>query len=63
MNNQNHIDANLYFKGKVILLKNELINLGTFNEDIKATGIKTAKSTLEIARTEKAISLAPSKDA
>ena len=38
MNNLRNHDINLYFKGKVILLRNELINLGTFNEDIKATG-------------------------
>ena len=38
MNNLRNHDVNLYFKGKVILLRNELINLGTFNEDIKATG-------------------------
>ena len=39
MNILRHDYVNLYFKGKVILLRNELINLGTFNEDIKATGI------------------------
>ena len=38
MNKQNDLDVNLYFKGKVILLRNELINLGTFNEDIKEIG-------------------------
>ena len=38
MNNQRHHDVNLYFKGKVILLRIELINLGTFNPEIKATG-------------------------
>ena len=38
MSKQSDIDVNLYFKGKVILLRNELINLGTFNEDIKALG-------------------------
>ena len=44
MNNLRHHDVNLYFKGKVILLRNELINLGTFNEDIKATGINLTEN-------------------
>ena len=38
MSKQSDLDVNLYFKGKVILLRNELINLGAFNEDIKETG-------------------------
>ena len=38
MSKQSDLDINLYFKGKVILLRNELINLRTFNEDIKAIG-------------------------
>ena len=38
MNNLKHIDINLYFKEKVILLRNELIDLGTFNPDIKEIG-------------------------
>ena len=38
MNNQNHIDVNIYFEHKVALLKNELIILGTFNPDIKEIG-------------------------
>ena len=38
MNKQSNHDVNLYFKGKVILLRNELINLGTFNPDIKEIG-------------------------
>ena len=44
MNNLRHHDINIYFKGKVILLRNELINLGTFNEDIKATGINLTEN-------------------
>ena len=44
MNNLRNHDINLYFKGKVILLRNELINLGTFNEDIKATGINLTEN-------------------
>ena len=38
MSKQSDLDVNLYFKKKVHSLRNELINLGTFNEDIKATG-------------------------
>ena len=38
MNNQKHIHVNIYFEHKVDSLRNELINLGTFNEDIKALG-------------------------
>ena len=38
MNNLNHINANIYFEHKVFFLRNELINLGTFNPDIKETG-------------------------
>ena len=38
MNNQNHIDVNIYFEHKVDSLRNELINLGTFNPDIKEIG-------------------------
>ena len=38
MNNQKHIHANIYFEHKVASLRNELINLGTFNPDIKALG-------------------------
>ena len=38
MNKQSDLDVNLYFKDQVILLRNELINLGTFNPDIKETG-------------------------
>ena len=38
MSKQSDLDVNLYFKGKVILLRNELINLGTFNEDIEEIG-------------------------
>ena len=38
MNNLKHIGANIYFEAKVVSLRNELINLGTFNPDLKATG-------------------------
>ena len=38
MNNQKHIHVNIYFEYKVNSLRNELINLGTFNPDIKALG-------------------------
>ena len=38
MNNQKHINANIYFEHKVASLRNELINLGTFNPNIKALG-------------------------
>ena len=38
MNNLKHIGANIYFEHKVASLKNELINLGTFNPNIKALG-------------------------
>ena len=38
MNNLKHIGANIYFEHKVDSLRNELINLGTFNYNIKALG-------------------------
>ena len=38
MSKQNDPDINLYFEYKVAFLRNELINLGTFNPDIKETG-------------------------
>ena len=38
MNKQSDIDASIYFKQKVDSLRNELINLRTFNEDIKSLG-------------------------
>ena len=38
MNNQKHIHVNIYFEHKVDSLRNELINLGTFNPDIKTIG-------------------------
>ena len=38
MNNQKHINASIYFEEKVSSLRNELIDLGTFNSDIKALG-------------------------
>ena len=44
MNKQSDLDVNLYFKDQVILLRNELINLGTFNPDIKALGRNLAEN-------------------
>ena len=38
MSKQSDLDVNLYFEEKVVSLRNELINLGTFNEDIKEIG-------------------------
>ena len=38
MSKQSDLDVNLYFKKKVHSLRNELINLGTFNPGIKALG-------------------------
>ena len=38
MNNLKHIGASIYFEHKVSSLRNELINLGTFNYNIKALG-------------------------
>ena len=38
MNKQSNFDASIYFKDQVVFLRNELINLGTFNPDIKETG-------------------------
>ena len=38
MNNLKHIGASIYFEHKVASLRNELINLGTFNPNIKALG-------------------------
>ena len=38
MSKQSDIDVNIYFEHKVASLRNELINLRTFNPDIKATG-------------------------
>ena len=38
MSKQSDLDVNLYFKQKVHSLRNELINLGTFNYNIKALG-------------------------
>ena len=44
MNNQKHINVNLYFKQKVHSLRNELINLGTFNPKIKEIGINLTEN-------------------
>ena len=38
MSKQSDIDVNIYFEHKVDSLRNELINLGTFNYNIKALG-------------------------
>ena len=38
MSKQSDLDVNLYFKRKVHSLRNELINLRTFNPSIKALG-------------------------
>ena len=38
MSKQSDIDVNIYFKRKVHSLRNELIDLGTFNPDIKEIG-------------------------
>ena len=38
MSKQSDIDVNLYFEYKVAYLRNELIDLGTFNPDIKEIG-------------------------
>ena len=38
MSKQSDIDVNIYFEHKVDSLRNELSNLRTFNQDIKAIG-------------------------
>ena len=38
MSKQSDLDVNLYFEYKVAYLRNELIDLGTFNPNIKALG-------------------------
>ena len=38
MSKQGDIDVNIYFEHKVASLRNELIDLGTFNPDIKEIG-------------------------
>ena len=38
MSKQSDLDVNLYFEHKVAYLRNELIDLGTFNLNIKALG-------------------------
>ena len=38
MSKQSDIDVNLYFEYKASYLRNELIDLGTFNYNIKALG-------------------------
>lgn len=38
MNNLKYIGASIYFEVEVASLRNELINLGTFNYNIKALG-------------------------
>ena len=44
MSKQSDIDVSIYFKQKVDSLRNELINLGTFNYNIKATGINLTEN-------------------
>ena len=44
MSKQSDLDVNIYFEHKVASLKNELINLGTFNPDIKALGRNLAEN-------------------
>ena len=43
MSKQSDLDVSLYFKEKVVSLRNELINLGTFNPNIKALGRNLAE--------------------
>ena len=38
MNKKSNFGASTYFEHKVVFLRNELINLGTFNPDIKEIG-------------------------
>ena len=38
MNDQSDLDVSIYFEHKVASLRNELIDLGIFNPDIKALG-------------------------
>ena len=38
MSKQSDIDVNIYFEHKVVYLRNEFINLGTFNPGIKEIG-------------------------
>ena len=38
MSKQSNLDVSIYFEEKVVSLRNELINIGTFNPDIKAIG-------------------------
>ena len=38
MSKQSDLDVNLYFEYKVAYLRNELIDLGTFNPEIKTIG-------------------------
>ena len=44
MSKQSDLDVSLYFKEKVVSLRNELINLGTFNPNIKALGRNLAEN-------------------
>ena len=44
MSKQSDLDVNLYFEYKVAYLRNELINLGTFNYNIKALGINLTEN-------------------
>ncbi len=44
MSNLKYIGASIYFEDKVASLRNELINLGTFNPDIKALVINLTEN-------------------
>ena len=44
MSKQSDIGPSIYFKNKVDSLRNELINLGTFNYNIETRGINLAEN-------------------
>ena len=44
MNNLKNIGPSIYFKNKVDSLRNELINLGTFNYNIETRGINLTEN-------------------
>ena len=55
MNNLKHIGASIYFEAKVASLRNELINLGTFNPYIKETGRNLTENFAVFASYEQSI--------
>ena len=55
MSKQSDIDVNLYFEYKVDSLRNELINLGTFNPYIKETGRNLTENFAVFASYEQSI--------